>query len=57
VVLQKTKTFTHLNDRSAYTWLLNIMSSNEFMFLYLDHGIALAQAVHIRTDMSSQGLS
>lgn len=39
------KTFPHLNERSAYTWLLNILTSNEFLFLYLDHGIALAQAV------------
>lgn len=39
------KSFPHLNERSAYTWLLNILTSNEFMFLYLDHGIALAQAV------------
>lgn len=39
------KNFPHLNERSAYTWLLNILNSNEMLFLYLDHGIALAQAV------------
>lgn len=39
------KVFPHLNERSAYTWLLNILTSNEYMFLYLDHGVALAQAV------------
>ena len=39
------KSFPHLNERSAYTWLLNILTSNEFMFLYFDHGVALAQAV------------
>lgn len=39
------KSFPHLNERSAFTWLLSILSSNEFMFLYLDHGVALAQAV------------
>lgn len=39
------KAFPHLNERSIYTWLLNILDSNEFMFLYFDHGIALAQAV------------
>ena len=39
------KSFPHLNERSAYTWLLNIMTSNEYMMLYADHGIALAQAV------------
>lgn len=39
------KSFPHLTDRSAYTWLLNIMQSNEFMFLYQDNAIALAQVV------------
>lgn len=39
------KAFPHLNERSAYTWLLNILTSNEFLFLYMDNGIALAQAV------------
>ena len=39
------KAFPHLNERSIYTWLLNILTSNEFMFLYLEHGIALAQTV------------
>jgi hypothetical protein len=39
------KSFPQLNERSAYTWLLNILTSNEFMFLYFDHGVALAQTV------------
>jgi len=39
------KAFPQLNERSAYTWLLNILTSNEMLFLYMDHGIALAQAV------------
>jgi len=39
------KTFSHLTERSVYTWLLNILNSNEFMFLYQDHAIALAQVV------------
>ena len=39
------KAFPQFNERSAYTWLLNILTSNEYMFLYMDHGIALAQVV------------
>lgn len=39
------KTFPHLTERSVLTWLLNILTSNEFMFLYQEHGIALAQVV------------
>lgn len=39
------KAFPHLTERSVYTWLLNILDSNEYLFLYLDHGVALAQAV------------
>lgn len=39
------KNYPHLTERSVYTWLLNILDSNEFMFLYQDHAIALAQVV------------
>lgn len=39
------KVFPNFNDRSLYTWLLNMLTSNEHMFLYLDHGVALAQAM------------
>jgi hypothetical protein len=39
------KTFPHLTERYVYTWLLNIMQSNEFMFLYQEHAVALAQVV------------
>lgn len=39
------KAFPHLTERSVLTWLLNILGSNEFMFLYQDHAIALAQVV------------
>lgn len=39
------KTFPHQTERSVYTWLLNIMDSNEFMFLYQDKAVALAQVV------------
>lgn len=39
------KAFPNFNERSIYTWLLNMLTSNEHMFLYLDHGVALAQAM------------
>lgn len=39
------KTYPHLTDRSAYTWLLNILDSNEMMFLFQENGIALAQCI------------
>lgn len=39
------KVFPHQTERSVYTWLLNILNSNEFMFLYQDKAIALAQVV------------
>lgn len=39
------KSFPHVNDRYVHTWLLGILNSNEFMFLYQDHAIALAQVV------------
>lgn len=39
------KSYPHLTERSVRSWLLNILNSNEMLFLYMDHGIALAQAV------------
>lgn len=39
------KSYPHLTERSIQTWLLNILNSNEFMFLFQDHAIALAQTV------------
>jgi len=39
------KTYPHLTERSVFTWLLNILTSNEFMFLYQDDAVALAQTV------------
>lgn len=39
------KTYPHLTDRSIQTWLFNILDSNEFMFLFQETGIALAQYV------------
>lgn len=39
------KSYPHLTERSVYTWLLNILDSNEFMFLFQEHAIALAQTV------------
>lgn len=37
------KVYPQLTARSTQTWLLSILESNEFMFLYQDHAIGLAQ--------------
>lgn len=39
------KTFPNFTDRSLRTWLLSMLTSTEHMMLYLDHGVALAQAM------------
>jgi hypothetical protein len=39
------KEFPHLNERSAIGFLRGIIYSNEFLFLFQDRGIALAQAM------------
>lgn len=35
----------HLTPTGLHGWLLNILSSNEFMFLYQDKSVALAQMI------------
>lgn len=37
------KEFPHLNERSAIGFLRGIIYSNEFLFLFQDHAVALAQ--------------
>jgi hypothetical protein len=37
--------YPHLTERTAIGWLRNILYQNEFLFLYQDHSVALAQAV------------
>jgi hypothetical protein len=37
--------YPHLNERSAIGFLRGILYSNEFLFLYQEHGVALAQAM------------
>lgn len=35
--------FPHLNSHQAMSFMVNVLYSNEFMFLYQPHGVALAQ--------------
>jgi hypothetical protein len=39
------KEFPHLNERSAIGFLRGIIYSNEFLFLFQEKGVALAQAM------------
>lgn len=39
--------FPNLNERSAASWLQTIIYQNEYLFLYHDHGVALAQVISI----------
>jgi hypothetical protein len=39
------KGYPHLNERQAISFLRSIIYSNEFMFLFQEDGVALAQAV------------
>lgn len=36
------KLFMHMSDGRLHGWLLDMMGQNDFMFLYQDHGVALA---------------
>lgn len=35
--------FPHLDQRQTLSFMCNVLYSNEFMFLFQDHGVALAQ--------------
>lgn len=37
------QTYKHMNERAAATFLQNVNYNNEFLFLYQDNGVALAQ--------------
>ena len=41
--------FPHLNQRQAVGWLRSVCYNNEFMFLFQDHAIGLAQVVSEHT--------
>jgi hypothetical protein len=45
--LQKVR--PHLSEAQIMTWLKGIIVSNEFLFLYQEHGVALAQAMREET--------
>ena len=39
-------TYTHLNERQAIGFLRSILYVNEFMFLFQENGVALAQSIN-----------
>lgn len=39
--------FKHMNQRELVGWLRGIVASNEFLFLYQDHAVGLAQAMRV----------
>lgn len=39
------QTYRHMNDRAAATFLQNIQYNNEYLFLYSETGVALAQTM------------
>jgi|ERR1700681_2630375 len=43
------KAYPHQNDRSMAGWLREIIGSNEFLFLYQEHAVALAQTLRTST--------
>lgn len=41
--------YPHLNERAAANWLQTIIHNNEYMFLFQEHGVALAQVLSSHT--------
>ena len=41
--------YSHLNDRSAIGWLRSVIYNNEFLFLFADHAVGLAQVMSAHT--------
>lgn len=39
--------FPHMNQRELLGWIRGIIASNEFLFLFQDHAVGLAQAMRI----------
>lgn len=39
--------YPHMNQRELLGWLRGIIASNEFLFLYQDHAVALFQALRV----------
>jgi len=42
-------TYPHINNRNVVGWLRSIVYQSEFMFLFLDDAVALAEAVRANT--------
>jgi hypothetical protein len=43
------QTFSHLNERGVANFLQNIVYNNEYLLLYHEHGVALAQIMSAHT--------
>lgn len=43
------KTYPHMNDRALASWLQGILDRNEYLFLYQDHAVALAEVLRPST--------
>ena len=46
IVPRMMKAYPHLNERAVATFLQNIEYNNEYLFLFRDDSVALAQVVH-----------
>ena len=40
------RTYQHLNDRAAASWLRSILYNNEWLFLCQPHGVSLSQVLY-----------
>lgn len=45
IVPRLVQAFPHLNERAAVGWVRDILYSNEYSFLYCEHGVACAQLI------------
>jgi len=53
IIPRMMKSFPHLNERGAATFLQNINYNNEYLFLYSETGVAVAQVMSAHSlDMS-----
>ena len=49
IIPRMMQSFPHMNERAAATFLQNVNYNNEFLFLYADTGVALAQIMSAHT--------
>src|ERR1700675_4603352 len=49
IVPRMTQTYPHMNERAVATFLQNVLWNNEYLILYQDTGVALAQVMSSHT--------